>query len=105
MSDDKDDLQIRDNAQHWRFEAHLDGQLAGFSQYRLGPGRITFTHTKVDPDFEGQGIGSRLVRHALDEVRDRGLRVVPLCPFVSSYLRRHSQYADLVDEPPAAEMP
>jgi uncharacterized protein len=105
VSGDKDDLQIRDNAQHRRFEAHLDGQLAGFSQYRLAPGRITFTHTKVDPDFEGQGIGSRLVRHALDEVRGRGLRVIPLCPFVSSYLRRHAEYADLVDEPPPAQKP
>jgi predicted GNAT family acetyltransferase len=103
VSGDKDDLQIRDNAQHRRFEAYLDGQLAGFAQYRLQPGRITFTHTKVDEEFEGKGIGSRLVRHALEDVRERGLRVVPLCPFVRSYLRRHPEYAALVDEPPPVD--
>jgi uncharacterized protein len=95
-----DDLEIRDNPDLRRHEAHLDGRLAGFSQYRLEPARVTFTHTKVDPEFEGRGIGSGLVRWQLDDARRRGLRIVPLCPFVKSYLRRHPEYADIVDAPP-----
>ncbi len=55
-----------------------------------------FTHTVIDPAFEGQGMGSRLVKAALDDVRQRGERVVPQCAFVADYIRRHPAYADLV---------
>ena len=77
----------------------MEGRLAGFSQYRLEPPTIVVTHTTVEPEFEGKGVGSQLVRFLLDDARSRSLKVVPLCPFVRSYIRRHGEYADLVAKP------
>jgi uncharacterized protein len=88
---------VVDNPGARRFEAYVDGALAGFAEYQPHPDRIVFTHTEVDPAFEGKGVGSRLAAGALDAVRARGLRVVPLCPFIAGYLSRHPEYADLVD--------
>jgi predicted GNAT family acetyltransferase len=79
-----------------RYEARLDGELAGFAQYRERPGLIAFIHTEVDPSFEGQGVGGELVGWALDDARARGLAVLPFCPFVNSYIERHPEYVDLV---------
>ena len=91
------DLEIRDNADKQRFEAVLEGKVVGHSEYELSPGRITFLHTEVDPDQEGNGVGSAIVRGSLDAVRADGeLKVRPLCPFYRSYLERHDEYADLI---------
>ena len=80
-----------------RFEIHVDGRLAGFAQYRLkDAGLIVFTHTEIDDAFEGRGLGSTLVRAALDTARSRGLAVRPDCPFVRAYVARHPEYLDLV---------
>ena len=57
---------------------------------------MVFTHTEVDPSFEGQGVGSALARGALDDVRSRGLHIIAMCPFISAYVRRHPEYADLI---------
>ncbi len=95
-TDQADDLLIADNPAASRFEARLGDIVAGFSEYRLRPGRVIFTHTIVEPEFEGRGIASRLVAHELDEVRSRGLQVTPLCPFVRAYIRRHPEYQDMV---------
>jgi uncharacterized protein len=98
---------VIDNAAQSRYEIRVgDGGegLAGFADYELRPGRVVFTHTEVDPVFEGQGIGSALAAGALDDVRRRGLSVVPLCPFIRAYIERHPQYADLV-HPPARQTP
>ena len=82
-----------------RFEIHVDGQLAGFAQYRSTPGLIVFTHTEIDDEFEGRGLGSALIRAALDTARQRGLAVRPDCPFVRAYIARHpDDYLDLVPE-------
>ena len=79
-----------------RFEARTDdGVVAGFAAYVREPGKVIFTHTEVDPAFEGQGIGSALAAGALDQVRESGERVVPLCPFVRAYIERHPDYEDL----------
>jgi uncharacterized protein len=87
---------VRDDAEQSRFEVvDESGVVAGFAAYRRYPDRIVFTHTVVDDAFEGRGVGSTLVRAALDAVRDEGLRVVPQCPFVRSYIERHPEYADL----------
>lgn len=87
---------VRDDAEENRFEAvDESGVVAGFAAYRRYPDRIVFTHTVVDDAFEGRGLGSTLVRAALDAVRGEGLRVVPQCPFVKSYIERHPEYADL----------
>jgi uncharacterized protein len=92
---------IQDTPEHSRYELHMDDAVAGFVDYRLGPGWIALTHTQVEPAFEGQGLGGKLAQHALDDARDRGLRVRPLCPYISAYIRRNPQYADLVTVPGA----
>ena len=92
----KDELRIADSPSAQRYEAILGERVAAFSEYRLRPGRVIFTHTIVEPDLEGRGIGSRLVREELDDVRRRGLLVTPLCPFVRAFIRRHPDYQDLV---------
>lgn len=91
------ELEVRNNPEARRYEALLEGKVAGFSEYRLAPDRIIFTHTEVDPALEGRGIGSDLARGALDDARERGLRVTPLCPFIRSFIGRHPAYAELVD--------
>jgi len=79
-----------------RFEVFVGDTRAGFAAYRDEPGRRVFTHTEVDPAFEGRGLGSRLAAVALDETRAQGLNVVPLCPFIAVYIERHPQYAGLL---------
>jgi predicted GNAT family acetyltransferase len=91
-----DAISVADNPAASRYEAHLGDRVAGFSEYVTKPGRLVFTHTIVEPEFEGRGIGSKLVRDELDDVRRRGLKVTPLCPFVRAYIRRHPEYQDLV---------
>ncbi|MFI7704465.1 GNAT family N-acetyltransferase [Nonomuraea sp. NPDC049480] len=86
-----------DNSTESRFEILVDGKVAGFADYRLLPTKIVFTHTEVLPDYEGQGLASKLVKHALQASADAGLRVVPLCPFVAKYIARHPEFKDLVD--------
>ena len=92
-------IDVTDNPAEHRYEAHLDGALAGFAQYRDAPGRHIFTHTEVDPAFEGHGVGGALASAALDDVRRSGLAVVPQCPFIAAYIERHPNYADLVYDP------
>jgi predicted GNAT family acetyltransferase len=80
-----------------RYEAHLDGELAGFAEYQLTDQLVVFTHTEVDERFEGRGVGSALARFALDDVRATGTRqVLPLCPFIKGWIGKHPDYTDLV---------
>lgn len=97
MADNVNDLALIDNPDAKRWEAWLDGQLAGFSAYLVGPGRITFTHTETDPAFAGRGIASRLVKQALDAAVAQNLRITPRCPFVRAYIQRHAEYAQHTD--------
>ena len=71
-------VEVRDNLDQNRFEAYVDGELAGFTEYRAKPGLIAFIHTAVDSEFEGQGVGSELIREA--------------------YIEKHPEYIDLVPE-------
>ncbi len=87
---------IVDNPAERRYEARLGGQVVGFSEYQPAAGRLVFTHTVVDPAFEGRGIGSRLAAGALDDVRARGLTATVRCPFIAAFLRRHREYDDIV---------
>ena len=88
---------VQDNPQESRYDLLVDGRLAGFARYRLAGERITMYHTEVEPEFEGRGLADELAHVALDDVRRRGLVLVPLCPFVAAYIRRHpDDYLDLV---------
>lgn len=89
------EITVSDNPTMERYEAVVDGRLAGFAHYRMRPDGVAITHTEVLPEFEGHGIGARLARAALDDIRARGQRVIPLCPFVAAFIRRHPEYADL----------
>jgi len=92
-----DDVVVTRNPDANRWEARVDGELAGFAAYRLRDDVVIFTHTEVDDAFEGQGVGSALARGALDDVRNRGThKVLPLCPFIKSWIEKHDDYQDLV---------
>jgi predicted GNAT family acetyltransferase len=86
---------VRDNPALNRFELDAEGHTA-VAYYRLTPGLMTFTHTEVEPALRGRGIGSTLVHGALAAARQRGLKVVARCAFVSAYIGRHPEFADLV---------
>ena len=97
MTSMADDVVVTNHRDEKRYEARLGGELAGFAEYQLTDELIVFTHTEVDPRFEGQGVGSALARFALDEVRDAGDRkVMPLCPFIKGWIARHREYVPLV---------
>ena len=84
------EITTADNADRERYEIRSDGRLAG---------SIELIHTEVLDEFEGHGVGGRLIAFALDDARARGLAVIPTCPFVADYIRRHPDYADLVRRP------
>jgi len=94
------EVQVVENAAARRYEARLGDRVAGFSEYRRKPGLIVFTHTEVDPELEGRGIGGRLAAAALDDVRRQGLKVVAICPYIAAFIRRHSEYGDLLAPDP-----
>ena len=79
-----------------RYSLTADGALAGLATYREQPGAIVVLHTEIDPALGGRGLGSELVAHILEDARARDLSVLPRCPFVSDYMRRHPEYTDLV---------
>ena len=88
---------VRDNADKHRFEAVDDsGTVAGFVTYRRRDETVVFLHTEVGDAYEGQGVGSTLAKAALDAARQDERRVDPQCPFIRSYIDRHSEYADLI---------
>jgi predicted GNAT family acetyltransferase len=90
------DIHISNVPEARRYEAHRDGALVGFLEYVVKRGRIALVHTEVPPEHEGQGIAGGLARFALEEARRGGLRVIPICPYVRTYLERHPEYADIV---------
>jgi uncharacterized protein len=92
----EEDVRVVDNPADERYELWVGDTRAGEIVYRLRPDSITLVHTEVSEDFEGHGLGSTLVAGALDDIRRRGLRLTPICPFVRSYLERHPEHADLV---------
>jgi predicted GNAT family acetyltransferase len=89
-------MTVTDHPDELRYEIEVDGEVAGFINYRREDGVIEMVHTDVAPKWEGKGIGAALVKGALDDVRVRGLKVRPYCPFVAKYIQRHPDYQDLV---------
>jgi predicted GNAT family acetyltransferase len=97
MADPPLHYDIVDNVERHRFEVDLgDGSFA-IAQYTLPAGKIVFTHTEVPPEHKRQGIGSALIRFALASARERGLQVVPICPFFAAYIKKHAEVQDLLD--------
>lgn len=91
------DVEVRDDAEQSRYELLVAGSLAGFAAYRRAGERVVFTHTEIEPEWSGHGLGGALVQGALDDVRGRHLRAVPQCPFVAAFILGHTDYLDLVD--------
>ncbi|MDP9490654.1 MAG: N-acetyltransferase [Actinomycetota bacterium] len=90
------EIQVEDNPAKRRFEALAGGEVAGYVFYQQREDALILIHTEVAEEFEGKGVGSRLAAGTLDDIRARGLRIVPVCPFIKSYIERHPEYADLV---------
>ena len=88
--------EVRENVAEHRFEIWIDGELAGHTVYQGHVPTLSFVHTEIDDRFSGQGLGSVLIRAALDAVRERGAQVLPYCPFVKGYIARHEEYLPLV---------
>ena len=89
---------VVDNPDKSRFEIFDGEELAGFAQYHRFRNEIAFIHTEIDPTFEGRGLASALARTALDDARERGLEVLPYCPFIRGWITKHPEYVDLVPE-------
>lgn len=94
---------IVDNPEAERFELYHDGEYAGAAVYHRTPHGIAFLHTEIEPAFQGKGLGSVLARHVLDDARERGLEVLPHCPYIRGWIARHPDYVDLVPERRRAE--
>ena len=92
---------VQDNPAELQYELRDGGEVVGLIRYRREPGAIALVHTDVDPDLEGTGAAGELVEGALLDLRSRDLRVIPICPYVRSWIDRHRAYADLVVDDPA----
>lgn len=91
-------IEVADNPAEGRYEIRVDGELAGRIEYRANGDRVAMIHTEIDPAFGGRGLAGKLVAAALEEARGRGLRILPICPFVRSHIERHPEYVELVPE-------
>jgi predicted GNAT family acetyltransferase len=89
-------VDILDNREARRYELSVGEQVAFIDYMSAGKNRIVLTHTEVPEALEGQGIGSRLVKAALVDIRHREMKLIPMCPFVAAYIKRHPEYRDLV---------
>jgi hypothetical protein len=90
------DIVVNDNSERHRYEAVVDGTVAGSITYRDRPdGARVFLHTETDPAFAGKGVASSLVRQSLEAEREHGRQIVPVCPFVAAYLGRHPEFQNI----------
>jgi predicted GNAT family acetyltransferase len=89
--------EVTDAPDRSRYELAVDGELVGFAEYRMVEGVRVFTHTEVFDELQRKGLGTALAQGALDDVRARGLKLVPQCPFIAAFVRDHDEYAGLVD--------
>lgn len=91
---------VTDNPAASRYELHVGSELAGFVTYKLRKHDtvISLLHTQVEPAFQGEHLATHLARFSLDDARQRGLSVLPFCPYIASWIRKHPDYADLVPQ-------
>ncbi|AGZ44510.1 GNAT family N-acetyltransferase [Actinoplanes friuliensis] len=90
------DVTVQDNPARHRFEILVDGEVAGFADYRVRDEAVVVVHSEVDRAYRGQGLGGTLAGQTLDALRERGVKVVPACPFFAKYVAEHPEYDDLV---------
>lgn len=88
--------EVNDQPDRTRYELTADGAAAGHVEYHLHRDLMALLHTEIDPAYSGQGLGSKLIRGALDDARQRSLRVQPFCTFVRGFIAKHPDYLDLV---------
>jgi uncharacterized protein len=87
---------VKDNPDEGRFELWIDGELAGFSEYRPAGDSVIVSHTEIDKKHEGEGLASVLVREMLEAIRGRGQSVIPLCQFTAAFIGRNPEFVELV---------
>jgi uncharacterized protein len=92
-------MTLTDVPERHRFELEVDGELVGFVDYRADDATVVMTHAEIDPRSGGRGLGSEMVKGALDAVRTSGRSVVPRCSFVAAYIDRHPEYQALLATP------
>lgn len=92
------DVTVRNNPEASRYEALLNGEVVGLADYRLSGQTMEITRTETDAGHQGQGIAGQVVRTALDDAREKGLSVIPTCPYVENWISEHPDYQDLLAE-------
>ncbi|MEU4688502.1 GNAT family N-acetyltransferase [Actinoplanes sp. NPDC023714] len=92
------DYEVRDNPAARRFELLVDGEVGALAAYHTRGDVLIILHTETAPEMQGRGLASELARQTLDQIRERGGRVVPSCPFFAKYIGEHPEYADLVSK-------
>lgn len=90
------DIEVQDNPAESQFDLLVDGEHAGLAAYRLRGSVVVITHSEVDRRFRGQGLANELARRTLDQLRERGVKVVPMCPFFARYVGEHPEYDDII---------
>ena len=88
--------ELRKNDERSRYEILQGGQVVGFAEFRPVGDAVMLPHTEIEQGHEGEGLGSQLAKFALDNVKTEGKRVIPMCPFIAGYIRRHPEYTELV---------
>jgi uncharacterized protein len=94
VSTDEPQLSVRKATEKSRYEAVIDDAVVGFADISEDAERVVFNHVEVTPAWQGQGVASRLVRAAFDQVIAQGKAIKPLCPFAVGYVRRHPEYSE-----------
>ena len=97
MTEDKSGAPTTVTAESEQYTIEVEGRKVGKAEFLdRGPKRV-FTHTEVDEDYEGRGLATILIGQALQQTRDAGLRIVPQCPTVAAYIKKHDEYSDIVE--------
>jgi predicted GNAT family acetyltransferase len=96
-ADEQDDFAIVAVPEKNRYELRDGDKVAGFANYTLTPDQVVFTHTVIEDEYEGQGLGSKLARHVLDDAAASGKRIVPVCSFIAAYVRKHRDWDEHIE--------